>query len=43
MCVTRSGTFVVSGWHRFGAAAGLIYRWLSKELEAEVTGEPSAG
>jgi aquaporin Z len=26
-----------------GAAGGLIYRWLSKELEAEVTGEPSAG
>jgi hypothetical protein len=26
-----------------GAAAGLIYRWLSNELEAEVTGEPSAG
>jgi len=25
-----------------GAAGGLIYRWLSKELEAEVTGEPSA-
>ena len=25
-----------------GAAGGLIYRWLSKESEAEVTGEPSA-
>jgi len=25
-----------------GAAGGLIYRWLSKELEAEVTGVPSA-